>query len=229
MNIKNTLIATALLLSINSAQAALVETDWKNTGDALATLDTETGIEWLDLNLTTNTSLSEMNTQLDNTYLGWRFPTKQEVNDLADKLFPTIDFAHSGTTTTHSAPSYSEDSQRFLSLFGTNYLGDAMFGIYHAGSLTNHDASLVFGLYENRTIYDDCSGCSPRHAQNGIFLVSDGGTTQSSQLDPSLNANNANYVAKDVSAPALLGLMGLGLFGLAARRRSSVTPQKSSL
>jgi hypothetical protein len=44
MKLKTTLIAATLLLSITSAQAALVESDWKSTGDALATLDTETGI-----------------------------------------------------------------------------------------------------------------------------------------------------------------------------------------
>lgn len=42
--IETTLIAATLLLSITSVQAALVESDWLNTGDALATLDTETGM-----------------------------------------------------------------------------------------------------------------------------------------------------------------------------------------
>jgi parallel beta-helix repeat protein len=55
----------------------------------------------------------------------------------------------------------------------------------------------------------------------GVYLVSDGGTTLSSQQDPSINANNANAPAANVSAPVLLGLMSLGLFGFASRRSST--------
>jgi hypothetical protein len=59
MKLKTTFIAVALLLSATSTQAALVETDWTNTGDALATLDTDTGIEWLDLTQTLGMSINQ--------------------------------------------------------------------------------------------------------------------------------------------------------------------------
>jgi hypothetical protein len=57
MKFKITLIA--LLISATSAHAELVATDWKNTGDGLATLDTATGIEWLDLTQTDNMSINQ--------------------------------------------------------------------------------------------------------------------------------------------------------------------------
>jgi hypothetical protein len=61
----------------------------------------------------------------------------------------------------------------------------------------------------------------------GVYLVSDGGTTLNSQLDPSLNINNDNAPINDVYAPSLLGLMSLGLLGFSARRRSSNTSKHS--
>lgn len=36
-------------LMSNGAQANFVATDWKQSGDAKATLDVETGLEWLGL------------------------------------------------------------------------------------------------------------------------------------------------------------------------------------
>ncbi|BCV27700.1 hypothetical protein [Shewanella algae] len=44
------ILATGLISA--QANAAFVETDWKAQGDGLATLDTDTGIEWLDVSET---------------------------------------------------------------------------------------------------------------------------------------------------------------------------------
>ena len=161
------------------------ETDWKTTNDKKITLDTFSGLEWLDLSLTTSTSLAEMSLLLSTTYQGWRFPTKAEVNSLADRLFPNATFAHIGTTTTIDSNLHTNDSNNFLNLFGRNYTGTSMFGLYQkiAGNNVDH---LLFGLYSGSSIYDDCK-CSPKHAQNGIFLVSDGGTSLNSISNPNIN------------------------------------------
>jgi len=51
-------LATSLAIA-PLANAALVDTDWKDAGDGLATLHEETGIEWLKLYNTLDNSIEE--------------------------------------------------------------------------------------------------------------------------------------------------------------------------
>ena len=57
MNVKAAFFA--LFAFSGMAQADLVATDWKTSGDALATLHEETGIEWLKLYNTLDNSIEE--------------------------------------------------------------------------------------------------------------------------------------------------------------------------
>ena len=50
---KKTLAILSLFAFSNFAIGGLVHTDWKVDGDKLATLDEETGIEWLKITQTT--------------------------------------------------------------------------------------------------------------------------------------------------------------------------------
>lgn len=59
-----------------NANAAFVTTYWQVAGDKKATLDTETGLEWLDLTQTDGKSYSEVSALLSTTLSGWRFPTR---------------------------------------------------------------------------------------------------------------------------------------------------------
>ena len=61
-------LATALFMfgMIGSANAALVERDFLVTGDNLLTYDTESGLEWLDLEITRGMSYSEVESELVN-------------------------------------------------------------------------------------------------------------------------------------------------------------------
>ena len=78
---KRILTAAALVALSFASHAELVSTDWKTAGDELATLDTETGIEWMDLSetdgLSINTVLSM--TSAGGKFEGWRLPTEDEV------------------------------------------------------------------------------------------------------------------------------------------------------
>jgi MYXO-CTERM domain-containing protein len=220
---KKTLIAATLLLSITSAQAALVESDWQNTGDALATLDTETGIEWLDLTQTVFMSINEAEelTGSSGTFDGWRLPTRLEVNNLFQNMFPQHSF-NDGRSSFTSFSNYS-------ALFGVLQYGSR--GMYVNDEMNERGGTQVLwaSVDSNGWVYEDSNlSHSLDHKRNdfGVWLVSDGGTTISSIDDPSMNANNANAPVDNVSSPALLGLMGLGLFGFAARRRSSTTLNK---
>ena len=40
---------TNIIFGFGISHAALIEKDWKNAGDGLITLDTSTGLDWLDL------------------------------------------------------------------------------------------------------------------------------------------------------------------------------------
>jgi len=64
---KNFIGIAALVFAIQfstSAKAELISTDFENQGDDLVTLDTDTGLEWLDLSLTRNNSMNNVNAVL---------------------------------------------------------------------------------------------------------------------------------------------------------------------
>jgi hypothetical protein len=235
MKLKNTLVAATLLLSITSAQAALVESDWQSTGDALATLDTETGIEWLDLTQTDSMSITEAEgfTGIGGTFEGWRLPTRAEVTQMMVNAFPSelLKFQSSGTWSITNGTTDNE-ADSFRALFGqtnSNSSYDYSGGLFKNDSSTGlrvimnrvddrrNDNYLRF--YSNYSVSEDYNYFQESY---GVYLVSDGGTTQSSQLDPNINANNANAPINDVSAPALTTIGGLlALFGLATIRRKT--------
>jgi hypothetical protein len=222
-------------LSATSAQAELVETDWKSTGDTLATLDTATGIEWLDLTQTDSMSINQAEnlTEAGSTFDGWRLPTRDEVTQMMVNAFPSeaaLVQGSGGWGRTNATTDNEADS--FRALFGYTHV--SYYNHYSYGMFKNHSDhfhSVTFSGVRDSRSDDNLSLFSNRvlatsydytNVDYGVYLVSDGGTTLDSQLDPTINENNVNYVVADVSAPALLGLMSLGLFGFTARNRSSI-------
>jgi hypothetical protein len=221
-----------MLLSITSAQAELVNTDWENAGDNLATLDTETGIEWLDLTQTDGMSINHVESLLNSTFSGWRLPTSSEVTEMLVNAFPSeSNFYEFGTGSVlkYSATVNTEVTD-FTALFGVtrNSNGnDYTYGIFKSSS--NPTSNVMFSGARKSTapneviLFSNINASSDLNSSwdaRGVYLVSDGGTTLSSQLDPSLNANNANAPAvADVPVPTTLGLMGLGVLGFVTRRR----------
>jgi hypothetical protein len=219
-------ISLLAFASIN-AHAGLVETDWKTAGDARATLDESTGIEWLDLTETKDLHYSEVVAQLDTTFAGWRLPTFDEVAGLMEVFFPGAQYTGSGYYTTGTLA----QRQQWVDLLGYT-TGDLALGLhtkkgapeYLAYSGVRVPESNYSYIYQSGGSYSK-SGTHSRASvyAAGVFLVSDGGTTYSSINNPSLNANNANAPANtapaNVSVPVGLGVMGMGLLGLAFRRK----------
>jgi hypothetical protein len=227
MKLKNTLIAATLLLSITSTQAALVESDWENTGDGLATLDTDTGIEWLDLTQTDGMSLNQAEglTGAGGIFDGWRLPTRAEVTQMMVNAFSSeasqIPILHSwGVSNT----TINDEAHDFRMLFGNTAANTTT--DYSAGLLKNDAGQTYSVIYSGVSDTKDndyivlTSNSNVTNDYNytninlGVYLVSNGGTTLSSQLDPGINVPSS-----DVYGPSFLGLMGLGLLGFAARRR----------
>jgi hypothetical protein len=218
MKLKLTLIA--LLISATSAHAELVATDWKNTGDGLATLDTATGIEWLDLTQTGNMSINQVEslTGVGGTFEGWRLPTRAEVMQMMRNAFPTnsaqiqigsIHFLDNAPTVT------VQEVNNFRSLLGitvTNSNFEYTSGIHKNDS--GQAYSVLFSGVRDRLTNNDITLYITRDAGNdynisnakySVYLVSDGGTTLDSQLDPTINENNINYVAPELELTASSG------------------------
>ena len=76
-----------IALASVSANAEFIDTDWLVDNDSKSTLDSLTGIEWLKTNETQGMSYSNVVNQLGTTYVGWRLPTKAEIDTLATHLF----------------------------------------------------------------------------------------------------------------------------------------------
>jgi hypothetical protein len=77
------MLLSALLLSVglaSDAKALLVQVDLVSPGDALLTRDTATGLDWLDLTLTTGLTYAQANTQFGGQ--GFRHATLTEVAQL---------------------------------------------------------------------------------------------------------------------------------------------------
>jgi hypothetical protein len=228
MKFKNTLkklaLSATLILSTSFANAGFVNTDWKVDGDAEATLHQESGIEWLKLNHTAGMSIDNVVSQLDTTYEGWRLPTKMEVTELISDLLSPHTFNDAART--YDSTDYlgypgwwiskmgltRRTPGSFSSSFGMHMDGDG--GVVITGAQKSETNSYA-RIYHNQNF--GISGTTYRTVAYSVFLVSDGGTTLSSQSDPAINANNASAPINDVPV-ALAGLLSfIGLF--AARRR----------
>lgn len=114
---------TALILFAiaSSTQAALVERDWLSAGDSLITYDTETGLEWLDVPVTSNMTYNDVLsiTQTSPEFSGFSFASKQHVETF---------FNSAGLQTffdSTEAPEEVVKVESFLSYWGVVwYIGD---------------------------------------------------------------------------------------------------------
>lgn len=74
----------AIVLHTNCAQASLIVLDWNNPNDGRITLDTKTGLEWLDLSATIGRSYDEVRLEVGpgGEFVGFRHATDVEVLNL---------------------------------------------------------------------------------------------------------------------------------------------------
>lgn len=237
---RTTLSALILATGLISAQAnaAFVETDWKAQGDGLATLDTDTGIEWLDVSETYNLTLEQINSRLSADLSGWRYATFDEVVNMVSSFFgsPSSSWV---SQTMPSLDSTAEERNLWRSLFGTSTIGDGAWDGISLGAVRKDAANdalwSLFGAYRygNDVTYvvpvtGNSYSYSAQNGFSGYFIVSDGGTTLSSINNPNLNINNPNApvnqapdATADVPVHAGFGLLGLVLMAFGLRRRNS--------
>jgi len=86
------LIVTSILMLVSiQANAILVEAMYKNHGDGLITIDTETHLQWLDLTETTSMSYDYVGSQfgVGGLFQGFRYATEAEFESLIDAIIPS--------------------------------------------------------------------------------------------------------------------------------------------
>jgi hypothetical protein len=226
-NILTTLVVLGSLLAAPS-YAGFVKGDWNNQGDNLAALDTDTGLEWLSFTATSGMSFSQVSDLLSTDFLGWRLPTRLEVNTVMEHAtLISIDFANNGNDYGYAGydDSFKASSIYFASVFGNSH------SVYSGGVTTNYS----YGVYGNDdfnqggnsvlssgsayisennygSAIDDVDAGDFMHPAYSVFLVSD-----SSEIDP--EAPTEPEVPVNVPLPATGLLLSLALAGFGMRKK----------
>lgn len=190
--VKLSLLAASL--AAGTAQAELIQADGYASGDQRAVYDTVTGLTWLDLTETSGQAYGAINARLGSDLSGWRLPTTSEIGALFAAAFAGVP-SSSEFDAGGNAP-WLAQIDAWNALFGT--VNGKSSGWYQdAGTLK------IIETYQNVIYGPDYqynyegyrhSG----HHEVGIFLVKD---------------------VANVPIPLGLGALGLGLLGLAGRRR----------
>jgi len=220
-----TIAALAMAFQFSAgANAELISTDFENEGDNLVTLDTDTGLEWLDLSLTRNQTMRNVDSILAGPVNQgvWRLPTEEEVNNLIRSIvFPD-------TTAENYAGSISTDDlsriagvMNMLGISGTS--GNTVFsmGLFNSASGVAAAGFYTIGSNPegsgNYVAYKEwLAGAltdTTRDTSLGVFLVSDGGASFGSLNDANISQYQAPTIS-DVPAPAMLSGLGFLLLGL---------------
>jgi hypothetical protein len=242
INMRSSVFLATLLVS-GISNASLVELDWKQNGDGLATYDSRTNQSWLDLSETSGKSVNDVESLIGGLYAGWRLPTRAEVAGLLESALPIAHQVPVGFT--NDAEPMSSQVRYFNSFLGesdvaTNNrpadrsfghfksdVGDASLvgaGIYYEYSgyspSANQDKLFVISM-ENERVYAE--SLDFKNLYYGVFLVSD---TSSHLTQSSQQAIATDQGVQSVSAPfttvatfSMLGLIGVGLV-----RRRRVLP-----
>ena len=180
------------VLAAGAAHAALVEQDLATPGDGKVTFYTQSGLRWLDLNLSAPLAIQFEN---EFTAAGWRVATLAQVQDLIEH--------HFGSSITNGTriPVAAATAQSFVDLLGPTFGGEVAWGRFQGSSpaaagqaIVRHDNGL-----ESYLIADNVFGATEPHTFSGIFYV----------------------MAQPVPEPGGLAMMlaGLGLIGAIAGRR----------
>jgi|AntDeeMetagen681_2_1112603.scaffolds.fasta_scaffold09738_1 hypothetical protein len=196
VNTKILFLAAFAFLTVSSAQAGFVD-------NGTYTKDTGSGLDWLDWSSTLGLTGSEALDSND----GWRYATADEASDLMANFFPVFD----GITDTSLELdlSYQDKFNDLLSLFGQT-------GIVTGGAKTVYAQLAEGGVIGARESLDGRG-----------FLAFD------LRLPDTYDATEANDimgialvrspVTVEVTEPATLGLLGLGLAGLGLSRRRRIS------
>lgn len=217
-------VVAAFVVAVSfSSQASLVPANYEGKGTLT---DSETGLEWLKLSETMNKSYEQVRSELATTYLGFRFATNAEVEELMYRNFKSM----WGTTSNghySSGPAWV-DVNNFIGNFGYYYSVSALYsyGTYYDEDSILRMAGAYFyngkGAYYYGTEYNTVISPSTASYTRGHYLVrAESGDNLYSINDPLYDASK-NIVpggpSVDVPAPFVSVLAGIPLL-LAWRRQ----------
>lgn len=214
--IKKVFFSSLITITSINVNAELLSVDFQNEGDNYVTLDTQSGLEWLDFSFTRNDKYRDYY----NGGYGFRIPTNAEVEALFTNNISSVDDPYvSGLI----YPDGDTSDIAWLNLLlGTAWVTPYPSLYYSYGFYKDEDGDMaLFGSHHTNAIYglDNKSyfGDSDYSHKYGILLVSDGGVTYSSLNDPTINTGVSDA---SVPLPASLGLLALSMLGFGARRKS---------
>jgi len=226
------IVAGTLALTMGaSAHAEMQIKDWKTEGDGLIVFDTETGLEWLNLQSTIRNSINTITPLLETEFAGFSVANKSQIDEMLNGVMPSIftteDYylGRDGSTDRVASPLVdTSESALFRTLFrakksytyGVFAHNEDPSGVYTAGILgSNIWSSGQVAYYDLRLDRDDYA---MEENKSGVYLVSQGGYSYSSLNDEEMQNIQANAMA-NVSSPLGLGVAGIALMGFAARRK----------
>lgn len=235
-----TKILTAVigLTLFSNVNAAIINADLNELDDGLAFIDTDQGLEFVDLTQTIRHSMEYTRTLLEpgRKFEGFRIANHQEISSFMTNLEQTLSgdlratslyddggymSSNNSTTDYGIVINYLKNVTGVTARLGANVLFSS--GYYYDNDTDRVMAADLFIDTSNKYNrlqygtgdYDPNSGANG----SGIWLVSGGGNTLSSRNDESLVANNPNNAAVDVPEPSTLFLSLMGALGLIARKR----------
>ena len=222
MNKKHALMSAvvSLFLSTQTASAALLEADWLVPGDSKLTVDTNSGLEWLDLTETAGLSMNEILAGTGGfASMGFRYATTTEVSGL---------FAAAGIVDT-SGNSVAENAGPvidLLLLLGTTFEfvssgGNNIFSSgYHLPDSPSLSEATIASAFQLQS-----SGVPALNTENGLGSAVIG-VSRSADRDFS-EWFDGSYLVREtavVPVPAAIWLFGsgvLGLIGIAKRKKAA--------
>ncbi len=212
-------LTTALVLS-TSANAAIISVDWQNAGDNMITQDTASGLEWLDLTVTSFRSYNDISSKLGDgqEFDGWRYATTTEISGFFDAFGGDSNYYNGWSTQNNGlfdkiAPYWGD---LVCVEIGCVQPGDG------ASAFITSEADPVYGaswqrygyLYDN--VYDSLSAAEDRVVLDLSQVAVDGAGNY--QFGSALVRTSV------VPVPAAVWLFGSGLIGLigVARRKAKI-------
>lgn len=149
---KKTILAMTLALTCLSANAEIVIGDWKEQGDGLLRLDTETGKEWIDTMQTWEMSINSVQNEFGagGMFEGFRVAGYRDVERMVESMFSVSDLALIANKFENTSGSEFIGNYRYLSS-GNNYQAfdsDAVYQVQLFSSLFK--TGLVEKSYYNR-------------------------------------------------------------------------------